>query len=70
MTLDEKIYHSIQRLPSAFQKELIDFIEYLLMKAERQERQVWAMWSLSSAMRGMENEEPLYTQGDLKVVFE
>jgi len=69
MTLDEKIYQQVQKLPSAFQEELLDFVRFLLMKAERQEEREWSSLSLSSAMRGMEDEEPLYTLSDLKVVF-
>jgi len=70
MTLDERIYQSIQALPKSFQKELLDFAQYLLMKAERLESQEWSAVSLSSAMRGMEEEETLYALSDLKVVFE
>ena len=69
MTLDQKIYQYVQRLPDSFQEELLDFVGYLLMKAERQEAREWSSVSLSSAMRGMENEAPLYTPADLKVVF-
>jgi hypothetical protein len=51
-------------------KKLLDLIRYLLMKAERQEAREWSSLSLSSAMRGMEDENPLYTLSDLKVMFE
>jgi hypothetical protein len=49
-------------------------VEYLLAKAEReavrQERKLWSNLSLSSTMRGMEDENvPTYTTADLKVVF-
>lgn len=37
MTLDEKIYRNVQKLPYAFQEELLNYIQYLLMKAEQQE---------------------------------
>jgi hypothetical protein len=69
MTLDQKIYQDVQKLPEYLQEELLDFISYLLMKAERQEAREWSSLSLSSAMRGMEDEEPLYTLTDLKVAF-
>jgi len=69
MALEEKIYRYLQILPSAFQEELLDFIQYLLMKSERQERQEWSSLALSFAMRGMEDEEPQYTLSDLKVIF-
>jgi hypothetical protein len=69
VVLEEKIYQYIQSLPSAFQEELLDFIQYLLMKSEQQERQEWSSLALSFALRGMEEEEPQYTLSDLKVTF-
>lgn len=69
MTLDEKIQQYAQKLPVSFQEELLDFIEYLLMKAEQQEKQEWASLSLSSALRGIEDEPGLYSPSDIKVVF-
>ncbi len=69
MTLDEKIYHYARKLPYSFQEELFDFIQYLLMKAEQQEKQDWTALSLSSAMRDMEDEPALYSTSDLKVAF-
>lgn len=74
MTLTEKIQRNVQRLPTAFQSEVDDFIEYLLAKAEREtgrlEEKDWSALSLASAMRGMEDEDgPSYTISDLKVVF-
>jgi len=69
MTLDEKIQQYAQKLPRSFQEELLDFVEYLLMKAEQQEKQEWAFLSLSSAVRDIEDEPILYSLSDLKVVF-
>ena len=69
MTLDEKIHQYTQKLPHSFQEELLDFVQYLLMKAEQQEKQDWTSLSVSSAMRDMENEPILYSLSDLKVVF-
>jgi len=69
MTLDEKIYQYVQRLPRSFQEELLDFVEYLVMKAEQQEKQDWVSLSLSSAMRDMEDESISYSLSDLKVTF-
>ena len=68
MTLDEKIQRYAKKLPYSFQEELLDFIEYLMMKAEQQEKQEWSSLSLSSAMRGTEDEPSLYSLSDLKVV--
>jgi Flp pilus assembly protein CpaB len=53
---------------------VLDFVEYLLAKAERQqarrEEQAWSRTSLSLAMRGMEDENgPEYTAEDLEERF-
>lgn len=69
MTLDEKIYRYAQKLPHSFQEELFDFVQFLLMKAEQQEKQDWASLSLSSAMRDMEDEPARYSMSDIRVVF-
>jgi hypothetical protein len=71
--LAEKIQQYIQRLPASFQAEVLDFVEYLVAKAEREaleEEEAWSDLSLSFAMRGMEYKAvPTYTASDLKVVF-
>ena len=69
MTLDEKIHQYVQKLPRSFQEELLDFVEYLVMKAEQQEIQDWGSLSLSSAMRDMEDEAVSYSLSDLRVTF-
>ncbi len=69
MTLDEKIHQYVQRLPRSFQEELLDFVEYLVMKAEQQENQDWGSLSLTSAMRDMEDEKVSYSRSDLRVTF-
>ncbi|MBI3170497.1 MAG: hypothetical protein HYZ22_18600 [Chloroflexi bacterium] len=69
MTLDEKIHRYAQKLPYSYQEELFDFVQYLLMKAEQEEKQDWASLSLSSAMREIENEPELYSLSDIRVVF-
>ena len=74
MTLTEQIQRDAQKLPEPFQSEVLDFIEYLLVKAEREtgrlEEKDWSALSLTTAMRGMEDEDGLsYTTSDLKVVY-
>ena len=74
MIITEKIQEYVQRLPAPLQSEVLDFIEYLLSKTERdiqrREFESWSDLSLTSAMRGMENEEtPSYTVADLKTLF-
>ena len=74
MAIAEKIHKYIDELPKPFQEEALDFVEYLLMKAKskstKQEDEDWSFLSITSAMRGMEDEElPSYTVADLKVIF-
>ena len=74
MVITEKIQQRVQRLPASFQVQVLDFVEYLVAKSEReavrQEERGWSNLSLSLAMRGMEDEHtPTYTTDDLKVVF-
>jgi len=68
MVLSEKIQEYIQKLPPSFQEEVLDYLEFLLAKAEREDRQ-WSRLSLASAMRGMEDEPEIYTIADLKVKY-
>jgi len=70
MALVEKIQQYVQRLPSPFQAEVLDFVEYLLTKAERRDERDWSDLSLTFALRGMEDEDtPLYTLSDVRVIF-
>ena len=74
MAIAEKIQQYVQKLPAAFQTEVLDFVEYLLAKIEREsareEERALSNMSLTLAMRGMEDEEtPTYTTSDLKIVF-
>ncbi len=65
----DRLQERIKQLPPSLQEEVLDFVEYLLAKTER-EREEWMSFSLQSAMRGMEDEEiPEYSLEDLKVVF-
>ncbi len=70
MTLDEKIYQQVQGLPQSLQEELLDFVQFLLMKAELREKHEWFTFSLSSALKDMDNEPALYSLTDIKVAFE
>ncbi len=57
MNLADKIIKNAKELPELKQIEVLDFIEYLRLKTERQENIEWSTLSLSSAMRGMENDQ-------------
>jgi hypothetical protein len=96
MSISEQIQEQVQKLPPSLQREVLHFIEYLLLKEKQEPRVIakvakakrdnfaeyfvikerrledsaWSELSLASAMRGMEDEEtPVYTMADLKVVF-
>ncbi len=70
----DRIQQYIQRLPQPLQAEVLDFVEFLLSKVEREtvqrDEKDWPDLSLAFAMRGMEGEDgPTYTMADLKIVF-
>ncbi|NPA31203.1 MAG: DUF2281 domain-containing protein [Chloroflexi bacterium] len=67
--LESRIQQSIQQLPEPLLEELLDFVQFLLLKAEQQEMRAWNTWSLTMAMRGMEDEPELYSLEDIKVPF-
>ncbi len=71
MLVSVKITRHIKKLPDSLQSEVLDFVEFLLAKVERDQDDVeWSQFSLTTAMRGMEDEAlPSYTLADLKVVF-
>jgi hypothetical protein len=75
MTTLESIHQYAQMLPDALQREVLDFVKFLLLKREQettpeQDDIEWSNFSLASAMRGMEDEDtPVYTTDDLKEVF-
>ena len=69
MSLTERIAQNVKALPESKQMEVLDFIEYLRSKTEKEEKRDWTDFSLSSAMRGMEEENPSYSPNDLKETF-
>ena len=74
MAVAERIRQYAQRLPERLQTEVLDFVEFLLAKAERegaaQDEQEWTRLSLSRATWGMEDEEgAAYTLSGLKEPF-
>ena len=66
MSLEDKIIRHINELPESKKAEVLDFVEYLKSKTDQKD---WSEFSLSSAMRGMENEISLYSLEDLKESF-
>ncbi|HRV94382.1 MAG TPA: DUF2281 domain-containing protein [Anaerolineae bacterium] len=75
MTTLESIHQYAQMLPDSLQREVLDFVKFLLFKREQKTSPEhddieWSSFSLASAMRGMENEDtPVYTLDDLKEIF-
>lgn len=69
MTLDEKIHLYEQKLPPSLQEEVFDFVQFLLLKSEQQEKQDWESLSVSSALRDMEAEPDLYIVSDIRTKF-
>jgi hypothetical protein len=66
MNLDEKIIEQIRQLPESKKAEVLDFVEFLKSKTDERS---WYELSLSSAMRGMEDEVSPYSLKDLKESF-
>ncbi|TSA09179.1 MAG: DUF2281 domain-containing protein [Deltaproteobacteria bacterium] len=69
MSLTEKNIENVKALPESKQMEILDFVEYLRAKTEKEERKEWTDFSLTSAMRGMEEEKSPYSMDDLKEIF-
>ena len=69
MSLTDKIIENVRSLPESKQMEILDFVEYLRAKIEKEERKEWMNLSLTSAMRGMEKEELTYSMNDLKETY-
>jgi len=71
--ISDQISQRVQRLPRALQVEVLNFVEFLLLKVEQkgyhQELDSWADFSLGSAMRDMEDEPSPYSLTDIKEGF-
>ncbi len=71
MVVMEQITDRLQRLPPSFQREVLDFIEFLAQKVAQgeagSEEAEWMGFSLAQAMAGMEDEDaPEYNEADVK----
>jgi len=72
LTVSDRIYQEVKKLPEPLQAEVLDFVQHLTSKAERATESESSLrsLSLSLAMRGMEEEDtPDYSVEDLKEVF-
>ena len=55
MAIADLIQDKVNWLSEPTQQEVLDFVDYLLHKS-RQEDVLWSRLSLTSALRGLENE--------------
>ena len=65
MSTAEQIAHEISRLRPEKQSEVLEFVEFLKEKERKSEANSFGEASLVSAMRGMEEEEVLYSELDI-----
>jgi 4-hydroxyphenylpyruvate dioxygenase-like putative hemolysin len=65
MSTAEQIIHEIATLRPEKQSEVLEFVEFLKEKEKKNEENTLRNVSLTSAMRGMEEEESLYTESDV-----
>ena len=75
MSAMEQITNRLQMLPPRLQREVLDFIDFLLQRvAQREdarEEAEWTKFSLAQAMNGLENEDsPEYSEADLKETWQ
>jgi hypothetical protein len=67
MDTTERILLQLRKLPDAAKVEVLDFVDFLVLKARNlNEERTWSNLSVEAALRGMED-EPLreYTDDDL-----
>lgn len=73
MQISDQISQRVQRLPRALQVEVLNFVDFLLLKVEQkgyqQEVNSWAEFSLGSALRDMEDEPSQYSLTDITEAF-
>ena len=72
MTTTQAILQHLQALPEPVRREVLDFVEFLQVRRTPMVREhdvEWSAFSLSSAMRGMEDEDSPYTAKDIKESF-
>ena len=65
MSTAEQIIHEIATLRPEKQSEVLEFVEFLKEKERRNEEDALRGASLASAMRGMEDEDSLYSESDI-----
>ena len=67
MTVAQAIHKHIESLPDVALQEVLDFVEFLESKhAMANTDRSWSSFSLTNAMRGLEEEESPYTLSDIR----
>lgn len=70
MNLAKQIYQTVAQMPDRVQAEVLHFAQFLdARRAEFPKETSWSAFSISSAMRGMEEEGNLYRSSDVKEKF-
>ena len=73
MTTAEAIIQHLKSLPDSAQREVLDFVQFIESRRKeltvREEDVGWSDFSITSAMRGMEDERTPYTLADIKESF-
>ena len=65
----EKIASEVSRLEPSEQAEVLNFVEFLKKKHARKDGEGFYEFSLSNAMRGVEEEPDLYSAEDIRASF-
>ena len=66
MSISDKIHKELELLPEDKQAKVLDFIKHLSEKQAEEELEQWNLFSLSSALEGIEDDEVEYTLEDIK----
>ena len=69
MSTAERIIKELSNLRPEKQSEVLDFIEFVKEKEKKKEENLFFESSLSSAMRGMEDEDAIYFESDINERF-
>jgi hypothetical protein len=70
MSTAERIIRELSELRPERQSEVLDFIEFVKEKEKKTVENSFFELSLSSAMRGMEDEDAIYSEADINEKFE
>ena len=69
MSTLEVLTHKAEKLSDSLQREVVDFVDYLLAryeKIESSEEKKWSAFSMQNAQRGFEDDPVTYSKADIK----